>query len=198
MTRALFALCIVNCALCILAAAAEPTRNFFEGGAFELWDESGPKVVGIGLWGRTEGGKPITAHDWTGTTLPTDWRPLRATALVPEDATLLIVQLHCASGWGETGEAFFDDVALRVLPEHDKTGDAPEPVSPEEAFRASFVNQPAVVSDTWQRPAAAEGLADLFAGEVRFGEDGRERGAPGRRGCARGPRSSGRIRIPYR
>ena len=28
---------------------------------------SGTKVIGIGLWGRTEDGKRISAHDWTGT-----------------------------------------------------------------------------------------------------------------------------------
>ena len=126
---------------------------------------SDPKVVGIGLWGRTEGDAKISAHDWTGTTLPTDWRPLRATALVPEDATLLIVQLCCANGWGDTGEAFFDDVVLSVLPERDET-DAVAPVSatPEEAFRASFGNQPAVVTDPWPRPTVERGC---------FWEDGR-------------------------
>ena len=126
---------------------------------------SDPKVVGIGLWGRTEGGAKVSAHDWTGTTLPTDWRPLRATLLVPEDATLLIVQLCCANGWGDTGEAFFDDVVLSVLPERDET-DAVAPVSatPEEAFRASFGNQPAVVTDPWPRPTIDRGC---------FWEDGR-------------------------
>ena len=124
---------------------------------------SDPKVVGIGLWGRTEGGAKISAHDWTGTTLPTDWRPLRATAFVPEGATLLIVQLCCANGWGATGEAFFDDVALRVLPERDEAAAEP-PASPEGAFRASFENQPAVVSDPWPRPTIERGC---------FWQDGR-------------------------
>ena len=127
---------------------------------------SGPKVVGIGLWGRTEDGKRITASDWTGTTLPTEWRLLRATAVVPDDAALLLVQLHCAGGWGETGEAFFDDVALRVLPEPDAAaaGAAAAPATPEGAFRASFEDQPAVVSDPWPRPTIERGC---------FWEDGR-------------------------
>ena len=117
---------------------------------------SDPKVVGIGLWGRTEGGAKISAHDWTGTALPTDWRPLRTTALVPEDATLLIVQLCCANGWGDTGEAFFDDVVLSILPERNETDDD-EPETPEEAFRASFEDQPAVVTDPWTRPTIERG-----------------------------------------
>ena len=127
---------------------------------------SGPKVVGIGLWGRTEDGQRITASDWTGTTLPTEWRLLRATAVVPDDAALLLVQLHCAGGWGETGEAFFDDVALRVLPEPDAAaaGAAAAPTTPEEAFRASFENQPAVISDPWPRPTIERGC---------FWQDGR-------------------------
>ena len=124
---------------------------------------SGPKVVGIGLWGRTEDGKLVSASDWTGTTLPTDWLELRTTLLVPEDVALLLVQLHCAHGWGATGEAFFDDVALRVLPERDESGAEP-PASPQEAFRASFENQPAVVSDPWPRPTIERGC---------FWQDGR-------------------------
>ena len=117
---------------------------------------SGPKTVGVGLWGRTETGRLVSASDWTGTTLPTDWQELRTALLVPEDATLLLVQLHCAHGWGATGEAFFDDVALRVLPEPDEAAAEP-PASPEEAFRASFENQPAVVSDPWPRPTIERG-----------------------------------------
>jgi len=117
---------------------------------------SGPKTVGVGLWGRTETGRLISASDWTGTTLPTDWQELRTALLVPEDATLLLVQLHCAHGWGATGEAFFDDVTLRVLPEPDEAAAEP-PASPEEAFRASFENQPAVVSDPWPRPTIERG-----------------------------------------
>ncbi len=127
---------------------------------------SGPRVVGIGLWGRTGSGKAIAAQDWTGTTLPTPWRRLRATTLVPEDADLLLVHLHCANGWGETGEAFFDDVALRILPEREDAGNgaAATEATPEEAFRASFENQPAVISDPWQRPTIGRGC---------FWQDGR-------------------------
>ena len=223
------------------ATAADPTKNLFEGGSFESWDEasglptatvwrwsmpkdpftameratnewhagagslhlrddssakenqtlghvvskgeleklrgrrvevsawakqvaaSGPKVVGIGLWGRTEDGRIVSASDWTGTTLPTDWQELRTTLLVPEDAALLLVQIHCAHGWGATGEAFFDDVALCVLPERNEAGAEP-PASPEEAFRASFEDQPAVVSDPWPRPTIERGC---------FWQDGR-------------------------
>ena len=128
-------------------------------------EASGPRAVGIGLWGRTEEKKAIGAQDWTGTTLPTDWMRLRATALVPEDASLLIVHLYCANGWGDTGEAFFDDVALRVLPEPDEAGgEEPAPADPGEAFRASFEDQPAVVSDPWSRPTIERGV---------FAQDGR-------------------------
>ncbi len=75
---------------------------------------SSHKVVGIGLWGRTSDGGRFSACDWTGTTLPGDWMRLKATVVVPENADLLIAQLHCASGWGETGEAFFDDAELTI------------------------------------------------------------------------------------
>ena len=126
-------------------------------------EASSPRAVGIGLWGRTEGKKAIGAQDWTGTTLPTDWTRLRATAFVPEDASLLIVHLYCANGWGDTGEAFFDDVALRVLPERDEADDATA-ATPEDAFRALFEDQPAVVSDPWSRPTIERGC---------FWEDGR-------------------------
>ena len=75
---------------------------------------SSHRVVGIGLWGRTSDGGRFSACDWTGTTLPCDWTRLEATVVVPENADLLIAQLHCATGWGETGEAFFDDAELTI------------------------------------------------------------------------------------
>ena len=75
---------------------------------------SSHRVVGVGLWGRTSDGGRFSACDWTGTTLPGDWMRLKATVVVPEDADLLIAQLHCATGWGETGEAFFDDAELMI------------------------------------------------------------------------------------
>jgi len=119
---------------------------------------SSHKVVGIGLWGKSSGGKTISARDWTGTTLPTDWLPLHATLLVPEDAELLIVQLHCASGWGETGEAFFDDVALRFFPEAGPVAEEPRgPMPPMPQPRPSFGNTPPVVADPWRRPAICHG-----------------------------------------
>ncbi len=128
---------------------------------------SSHKVVGIGLWGRTAAGETFSARDWTGTTLPTTWRRLSAAISVPADASLLIVQLRCARGWGETGEAFFDDVALQLSHDGESEDEKAQPndlSSTFGAFRASFLNQPAVASDQWSRPTIRSGC---------FWQDGR-------------------------
>lgn len=128
---------------------------------------SSHKVVGIGLWGRTATGRTLSASDWTGTTRPTGWCELHATLAVPEDASLLIAQIHCAGGYGETGEAFFDDISLRAIAASEEscaTNQVTANTPPEDAFIASFENQGAILSDKWSRPSISRGC---------FWQDGR-------------------------
>ena len=139
---------------------------------FSIWAKqvsaSSHRAVGISIWGRREGGETFAAYDSVGTTLATDWRRLRTALRVPEDADLVIAFIHCASGFGATAEAFFDDASLVVLPDGgEKDGQAANDDAKDRTasgFRETYERQPAFASDQWKRPTISCGT---------FYEDGR-------------------------
>ena len=50
----------------------------------------------------------------TGKTDAGEWQLLQCRLKIPENVTLIFFNLNCAGGWGNTGEAYFDDLHVTV------------------------------------------------------------------------------------
>ena len=70
------------------------------------------KSVGIGYWIKRKDGKSDSGFAGPESTEETVWTEYNLPITVPADAELLFVFLHCANGWGNDAEAFFDDLTL--------------------------------------------------------------------------------------
>jgi glycoside hydrolase family 2 sugar binding len=77
---------------------------------------SAPGTVGISLFIKDADDKVVTVSAGVDATGQTDWGLLKLKQPLPESTTLIIASLMCANGFGNRGEAFFDDVVLTVDP----------------------------------------------------------------------------------
>ncbi|MBN2640850.1 MAG: beta-galactosidase [Victivallales bacterium] len=72
-------------------------------------------AVGISYWIKRKNGIIQTKHTGPESTGETLWTKYSLTFTVPDDAQVLMVFIGCASGWGVTGEALFDDLTLETV-----------------------------------------------------------------------------------
>ena len=130
--------------------ASDPTEVGFSLGVHRSGGRSGPHVkIGTGSHGRTP------------------WLDLRLALEVPSDADGLKVDLNCAVGWGNTGEASFRDLVLS-----DDPADLPKPeATPPEAFEENAFTEIVPTNDT---PAMAE-LRRSYREQPPTEEDGKAR-----------------------
>ena len=127
-------------------------------------------AVGIGI-------SRLVGKKWTGTSVSTgsidsgEWQLLTCRAHIPENSKLVFFNLNCAGGWGNTGEAYFDDMhitiddgksveesaiekpAAAVVKYSDPAEDTPEIT----AFRKSYREQAPTLEDNRQRPEIKNG-----------------------------------------
>jgi len=73
---------------------------------------SAAKSVGISYWLKRKNGKIETGFAGPDSTGETDWTEYNLQFTIPPDTELFLVFLHCANGWGNDAEAFFDDLTL--------------------------------------------------------------------------------------
>ena len=110
----------------------------------------------------------------TGKTGQGDWQYLKCRIKVPDNCTLILFNLNCAGGWGNTGEAYFDDLHITA---NDKATAKKEPdkvqktapaaalkyVDPKEdtpeitAYRKSYREQAPTLEDNRLRPEIKNG-----------------------------------------
>ncbi len=145
---------------------------------FSAWikqvSASSPGNVGIGLYIQTKSGKTFKRTLGTGTTGQTDWIPLELKTRLPDDVSVVFALLNCATGWGGTGEAFFDDIRLTIdggktqkkrfrAPESRYAIESPETL----AFREGYRLEKSVDRDERPRPEIRNGTW-YFNGKPRF------------------------------
>lgn len=89
-------------------------------------------VVGIGLYAIGADKKRLTSNAVIDTAGPTDWGRVRTKLKLPEKPSLIIASLWCANGFGNTGEACFDDIVLTVNPDPQLKSipEPPQPIAP--------------------------------------------------------------------
>ena len=155
---------------------------------FSAWvkqaSASAANVVGIGVWAvNAENGKSFQGQMCIPSTLKTDWTQLSLKMRLPEKTKLLIVYLRCANGWGNKGEAWFDDVSLSfdevktpakaAVPaaQSAKAAKAAAKAETEKKkqaeFLASYQKQETFSNDNRPRPEIAKGTFRL-GGEYHF------------------------------
>lgn len=78
----------------------------------KLIKASKSKVIGIGLWIKNKSGKTIFIKAGPEQTAETLWHQYIIKTKVPIDAQLIRAYFFCANGWGQTGEAYFDDISI--------------------------------------------------------------------------------------
>lgn len=76
---------------------------------------SRPKGIGIAYWLKCKDGKIISAFAGPETIGETIWQKYELTIDVPENAEIFQIFLSCANGWGNDGEAYFDELTLKPL-----------------------------------------------------------------------------------
>ena len=127
-------------------------------------------VVGIGI-SCAVGKKWVKSFASTGKTGAGDWQLLKCRIKIPEDARLVFFNLNCAGGWGSTGEAYFDDLHIRLSQEEKDADDIVSPPAaakvqyndpsddtPEiTAFRKSYREQAPAEEDNRMRPEIRNG-----------------------------------------
>ncbi len=132
---------------------------------------SKPGVVGVGIWIKDAEGKITALNQGVDSTGETDWLPVTARVAVPENAAQIFVSLNCAHGFGNRGEAYFDDLELVVedpanpspLPKAEVKSAGPAAVnsssaSPEEErYRAKYREARVFEDDGKPRPVIENG-----------------------------------------
>jgi glycosyl hydrolase family 42 (putative beta-galactosidase) len=84
---------------------------------------SAKNTVGIGYWIKCEGGKTLKGNSGPDRTGATGWADYILEFQVPKDAVTLLIFINCCHKWGQTGEAYFDDILLqRIIPQSVKKG----------------------------------------------------------------------------
>ena len=71
-------------------------------------------VVGIGLYVVGENRKVYSSSATVDSSGPTSWGQLQTKLKLPENPSLIFASFWCANGFGNSGEAYFDDVLLSV------------------------------------------------------------------------------------
>lgn len=97
--------------------------------------------VGIGFWIKTADGKIVKEFTGPELTEETNWGKYTVTITVPENAVILRAFIACAKGWGNTCEAYFDDLELKETidaTEKDKRSEEDLFVSNEKGSRLYF------------------------------------------------------------
>lgn len=89
---------------------------------------SSAKKVGIGLLCVTKKDY-TTVGDWIDDSGETPWTHLLVRKKIPADTTRIVLRFFCANHFGQTAEAFFDDVLLTTDPVEKQHGTAPEPIT---------------------------------------------------------------------
>ncbi|OGV62713.1 MAG: hypothetical protein A3K19_24410 [Lentisphaerae bacterium RIFOXYB12_FULL_65_16] len=83
---------------------------------FSAWIKRVAGSCGISLWTRDQAGDAVSkATGPEGGDGAAEWDLYSVTMKVPDDTTVLIAFLACATGFGNTGEAFYDDLGLTVV-----------------------------------------------------------------------------------
>ena len=133
---------------------------------------SAPPYVGIAFGGIREDGKSVGARNGVGVTGTSDWVNVQVKVLMPENLKSTRFWIHCASGFGHTGEMYIDDVVVSddpadhpaptlVPPEadagHAYALDAPEDTPEEAAYRKGWREQPPQEEDGRSRPEIRNG-----------------------------------------
>ncbi len=88
---------------------------------------SAPKLVNVGLWVERQGGATLTKSAGPDSAGAVDWDAYSATVRIPADVRLIRLCLNCAHGWGQTGEAYFDDLELAVTADEPDAAEAAGP-----------------------------------------------------------------------
>ena len=129
-------------------------------------------AVGIGISSLKDNKWSKSAVS-TGITGSGDWQLLKCSMKVPENCTLLFFNLNCAGGWGNTGEAYFDDMSVTItspteaasdevidlkknaaqVKQSDPASDTPEIT----AYRKSYREQAPALEDNRVRPEIKNG-----------------------------------------
>jgi len=128
---------------------------------------SRPGIIGIGLYAKGEHDKITSISAGVDAAGKTDWQQINVKMTVPEKTSLIIAFFLCANGWGNTGEAYFDDVALSLSPPSAAGTPAPLPAvsapaqfdqtSASLAYRTGYEQIPPVTTDACSRPEIRNG-----------------------------------------
>ncbi len=133
---------------------------------------SAPPFVGISLGATGENGKSVGARNGVGVTGTSDWVNVQVKVRMPEKVKSARLWIHCAHGFGHTGEMYIDDVVVSddladhpaptlLAPESDPghayaLSDPDEPPD-EAAYRKSWREQPPQDEDGRVRPEIRNG-----------------------------------------
>lgn len=83
---------------------------------FSAWvkqvSASRPGCLGISLWCKLAERKIITEKSMVENKVETTWSRYEVSMKIPDDAVIVQAQINCAAGWGQSGEAYFDDLEL--------------------------------------------------------------------------------------
>ena len=71
---------------------------------------SRPKSVGIGIMLRSGDGKTHWRNARIDASGSTGWQFLETKIMIPQDTVFVRLTFDCAAGWGNTAEAYFDDI----------------------------------------------------------------------------------------
>lgn len=98
-----------------LAAARGKLLRF--GGWIKQVSSQPARCVGLGIYLEMADGKRGGDAVWVNSATETDWERFQAKCMVPENCQLAVAFIHCASGFHNRGEAYFDDMWLTTDPE---------------------------------------------------------------------------------
>lgn len=111
-------------------------------------------VVGIALWTKGKDGKSHAVFRGIDSAGEAPWQQLKVRLRLPGEPTVLFAKLCCANGYGNTAEAYFDDLELTVEEEPDGDGAAAQAAT---AFRRRYERPVVFESDAYRRPAIRNG-----------------------------------------
>ncbi|MBR1921494.1 MAG: beta-galactosidase, partial [Kiritimatiellae bacterium] len=104
---------------------------------------SSPDGVSVGISGKDAQGRRFGAWNSPGVIGETDWMNVQAKVRVPADVSDVRLVLSCAGGWGQTGEAYFDDVVLSCDCDDHPSPTVLDPVRrPEHAYEVRDADEP--------------------------------------------------------
>jgi len=71
---------------------------------------------GVGLWCKKADGSIVSRSEEVQIQGGGDWGQYSVSMLIPADAKTVVATLGCAGGWGNMGEAYFDEMDLAIVP----------------------------------------------------------------------------------